>query len=150
MDEFIQKNKGPLIATGGSAGGLVVLIVISAIVNMPEDISWLGILSNLIWFVLIGAFLVGASLYARGHYLDFQYLETEEDLLIETGRASEGKSVPVERNLMSDEVEKLFGTTDMNQVTKAVGAMSANSRSYERSLWVINLIYQPSYLRRKM
>lgn len=63
MENLIQKNKGPLIAMGSAAVGLVLLLVISAIINLPtasesspENGPTLG---NLLFWLLMGGLLLG-------------------------------------------------------------------------------------------
>ncbi len=123
MDNFIDRHKGPLIAVGSAAIGLLLLLIISALANMPEDISFINIFTNLIWLILIGGLAVGVFLYLRERF-DYEY--DEQDLydqmpLVRAGIASQ--IVPAEHNLIKEQVVKLFGTADMQQVTKAVEVM---------------------------
>ena len=106
INELVTKNKGPLIAIGGAAGGLVVLIIISAWVNMPSDINFGQILVNLIWLIFVAGFVVAAILYAKGRF-DGKYLETEEDPYLED-------EVLIERPLVTPSVPptKVPGVTE--------------------------------------
>ena len=140
IEDLVARNKGPLIAIGGAGGGLVVLVVISAIVNMPEDINLGMIMVNLIWLIFFGLLLAAGFLYLRER-LDFEYLETEEDLeevIIERpGNGASGTSTPVAhqpspvetlekialRIPLGEKLEALFGITDMDQITGSVKAM---------------------------
>ncbi len=93
MNDFIEKNKGPLIAFCGAGGGLVVLVIISAIVNMPSDINVGMIFVNLIWLIFFGLLLVAGFLYARDRF-DFESFLTDSDAFLE-------EEVTVERPLGS-------------------------------------------------
>ena len=63
MDNFIKKNKGPLIAMGSAAVGLVLLLVISAIINLPtgnESSPESGpTVGTLLFWLLMGGLLLG-------------------------------------------------------------------------------------------
>lgn len=143
MNDFIEKNRGPLIAFFGAGGGLVVLVIISAIVNMPSDINLGQIVVNLIWVIFLGGLLVAGFLYARERF-DGEVFLTEEDTLLEEEVPAErplggdpgAEAAPHHRPLLTETLEKiapriplgeklkaLFGTTNMVQITKGVEAM---------------------------
>ena len=80
MDNFIKKNKGPLIAISSAAVGLVVLIIISALVNMPtaSEINIGQFLANIFWMLLILSLLAGILLFMRERLASDQEDDEEE------------------------------------------------------------------------
>ena len=123
MDEFIKKNKGPLIAMSSAAIGLLVLIVISALANLPQasqtESGPVNFWESIFWLILIGCLLSGIVLFVR-------------ECLAGSGTAKKAEQEKEEILTLADtphqlaqQIEKLFGTTDMNQITTGIQAMYA-------------------------
>ena len=119
MDEFIKKNKGPLIAISSAAVGLVVLIIISALANMPtaSEINIGQFLANIFWMLLIGGLLAGILLFMRERLASDEKDDEEEEEAALTLADSPHQ--------LAQGISALFGTTDMNQITTGIQAMYA-------------------------
>ena len=121
MDDFIKKNKGPLIAMSSAAAGLVVLIIISALANMPtaSEINIGQFLANIFWMLLIGGLLAGILLFMRERLASDEKDDQEEEAALTLADS------PHQLGINYGEIEALFGTTDMNQITTGIQAMYA-------------------------
>ena len=127
MEDFILKNKGPPIAMGGAAIGLVLLLLISALVNLPQPApapaaapspnANPNIWQNLFWLLLVGGGGAALVLFIRGRQSrhETDELEEEEAPLTLADRPDQ----------LVSEISALFGTTDMNQITTGIQAMYA-------------------------
>ena len=123
MDEFIKKNKGPLIAMSSAAIGLLVLIVISALANLPQasqtESGPVNIWESIFWLILIGLLIVGIVLFVRERLADSDPAEKAEQ------EKEEILTLADTDNGFAQQIKKLFGTTDMNQITTGIQAMYA-------------------------
>ena len=126
MDKFIQKNKGPLIAMGSATVGLVLLLLISALVNLPQpapapaapsENANPNIWQNLFWLLLVGGGGAALVLFIRGRQSRHDTDEPQEEEVALT--------LTDTPHQLAEHIETFFGTTDMNQITTGIQAMYA-------------------------
>ena len=126
MEKFIQQNKGPLLAMGSAAVGLVLLLLISALVNLPqpapvpapapsENVNP-NIWQNLFWLLLVGGGGAAVVLFIRRRQSRHETDEQEEEVAL---------TLADRPDQLVQEISALFGTTDMNQITTGIQAMYA-------------------------
>ena len=124
MEKFIQQNKGPLLAMGSAAVGLVLLLLISALVNLPQPAPAAApsenvnpnIWQNLFWLLLVGGGGAAVVLFIRRRQSRHETDEPSEEVAL---------TLADRPDQLVQEISALFGTTDMNQITTGIQAMYA-------------------------
>ena len=113
----MPKNKGPLIAIAGAVVMLLLLLAISAIANLPQTAAEGNVWFNILALILI-CFCGSVALIILRERLASH----------PSGQQNEGETLLTLTDTphqLTEGINALFGTTDMNQITTGIQSMYA-------------------------
>lgn len=131
MEQFFNKNRGPIIVGGILVILILAFLLISAIVNMPAHRDSFG---GLGWLLIIGATSYGAHRFTCFmRFTRFTFDETRETVidgyarevvsLDETHETGEARETVNETTISDETLIKLFGTNDISLISSGIEAM---------------------------